>query len=270
MQGLKVYDTLAQALPRPQPLTGLVLAVCERGSLTAVVNNAELALPQGAIAVLRPGHHVGRCASSDDFRGYIIAADREQVDMLLPAMQSMVPARMFMLDSPLAVPAAPSELASLRATYDALQLRLTHPQGPFADLALAALCRVLFYDVLGIYMANLPSAAHSARSQELVAAFAQLLEANFRSQRTVAYYAGRLFVTPKHLSALLRKASGRCASAWIDLRVMAEARDMLLNTGMSIQEIAQALNFGNQSLFGKFFKASTGVSPRQYRKSRRP
>ncbi|MDE6169853.1 MAG: helix-turn-helix domain-containing protein, partial [Duncaniella sp.] len=40
---------------------------------------------------------------------------------------------------------------------------------------------------------------------------------------------------------------------------------MLRTTGMNVQEISTALNFSNQSFFGKYFKHLTGTSPRDYR-----
>ena len=41
---------------------------------------------------------------------------------------------------------------------------------------------------------------------------------------------------------------------------------MLKNTTLSIKDIAQQLNFPNQSFLGKYFKEHVGVSPSQYRK----
>ena len=40
---------------------------------------------------------------------------------------------------------------------------------------------------------------------------------------------------------------------------------MLLGTDLQIQQIADALHFPSQSVFGKFFKKATGLSPRKYR-----
>jgi AraC-like DNA-binding protein len=45
-----------------------------------------------------------------------------------------------------------------------------------------------------------------------------------------------------------------------------EIRVMLRNSTMSIKEIAQELNFANQSFLGKYFKEHVGMSPKEYRK----
>ena len=52
---------------------------------------------------------------------------------------------------------------------------------------------------------------------------------------------------------------------WIDSYVILEAKTLLKYSDMSVQEIAYALNFPNQSFFGSYFKRNTGMSPSQYR-----
>ena len=95
--------------------------------------------------------------------------------------------------------------------------------------------------------------------------FIQILEDNFMTERSVTFYADKLFVTPKHLSAVLKEISEKTAGEWIDLRVILEAKLLLRSTGLNIQEISTKLNFANQSFFGKYFKHLTGMSPRDYR-----
>ncbi len=85
------------------------------------------------------------------------------------------------------------------------------------------------------------------------------------TERSVTFYADKLFVTPKHLSAVLKEISEKTAGEWIDLRVILEAKLLLRSTGLNIQEISTKLNFANQSFFGKYFKHLTGMSPRDYR-----
>lgn len=47
---------------------------------------------------------------------------------------------------------------------------------------------------------------------------------------------------------------------WIDELVILEAKALLNSSSMNIQEIADRLNFANQSFFGKYFKHYTGMS----------
>ncbi len=84
-------------------------------------------------------------------------------------------------------------------------------------------------------------------------------------ERNMAFYAGRLGLTPKYLSKLIKQVSGRSAPDWIDSFVILEAKNMLKYTDDSIKEIVYKLNFPNPSVFYKFFKAHTGMTPSEYR-----
>ena len=89
-----------------------------------------------------------------------------------------------------------------------------------------------------------------------------------RSERSVKFYADQLCLTPKHLSGVVKEVSGKTVGEWIDELVILEAKALLNSSSMNIQEIADRLNFANQSFFGKYFKHYTGMSPKEYRKSR--
>ena len=52
---------------------------------------------------------------------------------------------------------------------------------------------------------------------------------------------------------------------FIEQYVITECKALLSSTTMTIQQIADTLHFPSQSVFGKYFKRVTGVSPREYR-----
>ena len=105
------------------------------------------------------------------------------------------------------------------------------------------------------------------RKEDVFYRFLLLVEANFQMERSVNFYADSLNITPKHLSAVAKETSGHTAGEWIDSYVVMEAKMLLNNSELSIQEISTRLNFANQSFFGKYFKHHTGMSPRAYRSS---
>lgn len=105
------------------------------------------------------------------------------------------------------------------------------------------------------------------RQVNYVLDFIRLVQDNFHHQRSIAFYASRLFISPKYLSMVVKAQTGHTPSFIIDQHVLTEAKSMLLYSGKSIQQIANELSFANQSSFGKFFKNLTGRSPREYQKS---
>jgi AraC-like DNA-binding protein len=104
------------------------------------------------------------------------------------------------------------------------------------------------------------------RKEEVFEQFLRVLSETFRKERSVNYYANKLFLTSKHLSRVVKEISGKTAGEWIDDFVILEAKALLRSSEKSIQEISEALHFANQSFFGKYFKHHTGMSPKEYRR----
>jgi AraC-like DNA-binding protein len=87
-------------------------------------------------------------------------------------------------------------------------------------------------------------------------------------EHNVAFYADKLFVTPKRLTDICRSQTGKNALDLIEEYVILEAKDLLENTDLSIGQIADELNFTTQSSFGRYFKRLTGQTPWNYRHDR--
>ena len=104
------------------------------------------------------------------------------------------------------------------------------------------------------------------RSENITDRYFELVKQHYRSHRDVAYYADLMCITSKYLSQSVREATGKPALQMIDDFVIAESKALLRSTDSSIEQIAEAMGFHSQSLFGKYFKRVTGISPREYRK----
>lgn len=102
------------------------------------------------------------------------------------------------------------------------------------------------------------------RQYELYARFFQEVQKHYTRERSIAFYANLLCVTPKYLSQVVRKVSGRLAGEWITDYVILEAKALLKSRKYTIQQISNMLNFANQSFFGKYFKDKVGCSPSAY------
>ena len=98
--------------------------------------------------------------------------------------------------------------------------------------------------------------------------FISLVQKNFKEERFLDFYANELSITPKHLSRTVKSQTGFTAVEWIERYVILEAKVMLKSSNMTIQQIADELNFPSQSFFGKYFKKNIGVSPKEYRNTR--
>ncbi len=135
---------------------------------------------------------------------------------------------------------------------------------------LSNLAAALFYHIMVlVYKRAEVSVAESSapRRSSYVQDFMRLVHMHFTRERSVNFYASQLFISPKYLSLLVKEATGRSAARWIDHFVITEAKNLLRFSGKNIQQVAYALNFSNQSSFGKYFKHLTGMSPTEFQKS---
>lgn len=107
---------------------------------------------------------------------------------------------------------------------------------------------------------------HSSRHEELFRRFITLVNEYCKTQRTTAFYADRLCLSPRYLSTVIRDISGRTVMEWVNQAVILEAKVMLKHTDLLTYQIADKLHFPNPSFFSKFFKRMTGMTPQEYQR----
>lgn len=101
----------------------------------------------------------------------------------------------------------------------------------------------------------------------LLVKFEKLLEKYFMEAHHPKFYAAHLSVTPNYLNTLCKKLTGKTLGEIIRSRIVLEAKRLLVNSEYTISQIAYELYFEDNSYFSKFFKANTGLTPAEFRKS---
>jgi len=99
--------------------------------------------------------------------------------------------------------------------------------------------------------------------------FLDLLQNTKHKHQTVEYYASKLCISTKYLTEICKKNSEKTAGQWIHEYLMADITHYLLNTDLSIKEIASKVNFDNTSFFSKYVKKALGCTPTEYRINKR-
>ena len=97
--------------------------------------------------------------------------------------------------------------------------------------------------------------------------FLDLLHSNDVKRHTVEAYASELCISPKYLTAVCKKNSGKTANEWITEHVLEDIRYYLRQTDLSIKQICDKLAFPNPSFFGKYVKEHFGMTPLELRNS---
>ncbi|WP_142687401.1 helix-turn-helix domain-containing protein [Chitinophaga polysaccharea] len=79
----------------------------------------------------------------------------------------------------------------------------------------------------------------------------------------------RLNISPNYLSGLLKTLTGYSTQQHIQEKIMEKAKEKLIMTDLSVNEIAFELGFEYPQSFSKLFKTKMNISPLEFRKSGR-
>ncbi|MCI7779688.1 MAG: helix-turn-helix domain-containing protein [Bacteroidales bacterium] len=135
----------------------------------------------------------------------------------------------------------------------------------FADEERKLLLMALTYRMCNIFSRNVDEGTHrKGRRVEIFERLLNLIGKNFMQHRDVNFYADKLCLSPKYLTTITRDICGYPLHQLIFRAIIRRSIFLLTTTSMTVQEIADALNFPNASAFGTFFKKHTGTSPKNY------
>lgn len=84
---------------------------------------------------------------------------------------------------------------------------------------------------------------------------------------TVAYFADKCCYSPKYFGELVKTEMGKTAKEFINERVLRSAKQLLEDESLTITRVSERLGFEYPQHFVRFFKAQTGRTPSEYRKS---
>ncbi len=108
--------------------------------------------------------------------------------------------------------------------------------------------------------------ADNNRKDDIYLQFTELVSEHVREERTVKFYADALCISVQHLARVVKEASGETVHYWVSHVLLSEITRLLKDAERSVMQVADELNFADQSSLSKFFKKHTGMSPGQYRK----
>ena len=133
------------------------------------------------------------------------------------------------------------------------------------EMLLVLLKRLIIFVTQLAKSAYAPARKIQENRFHIIRKFNLLVEANFKSEHSVSFYAKQLCKSPKTLSNLFAIYNQKTPSQIIHERIIAEARRLLLYTDKSIKQITFELGFEDVSYFSNFFKKITGMSPSDFR-----
>jgi len=145
-------------------------------------------------------------------------------------------------------------------------IRESEEPNALADDMVRSIMLQLFISVARLSITSVNKAIPSY-NYTLLRSFQKLIEKNYTLIKLPKQYAELLYITPNHLNALCNDVLGIPAGEVIRNRVVLEAKRLLINNDLTVLEIANQLNFADNSYFTRFFKKQVGLTPEEFRKT---
>lgn len=247
----------------------IILGLCEEGECHVQINLHEQTFKKNDFILIPPDSLLQPLHSPDfGFKGRAILVSREWFKDVILLKENLLPFFFKLAEHPY-ISLTDDDVKNINCYFDIIRLKmLTEKDNKYIRNIMIGLLRSLFYDVYSKF-ANTTHNANTPKSRKEIVFlnFYKLLIENFKKERNVEFYADQLFITPKHLSSTVKNVSGHSPSRWISSLVIQETKLQLQTTNRSMQEIANDLNFPNQSFFSKYFRHYTGQTPKEYRAS---
>ena len=82
---------------------------------------------------------------------------------------------------------------------------------------------------------------------------------------TVKYFADKICLSPNYFGDLVKQETGKTAQEYIQLKMIAVAKERMLDPAGTIKRIAESLGFQHPQHFVRFFKRQEGCTPKEFR-----
>lgn len=261
--------------PKPRrPKYHLVIVVLQ-GSISLLINGERITFHKNSYINLPTWADIYEIDYGEDFHAMVTATDRNVIEDIFRNRNPFPQDFGFNINHSLGGEIVnPKDLKTLVRDISNMIEALNDKEHRFAEEINYAYFYILLTDMAdmmwNIYGKDSPShLTEMTRSDTILKDFTELLGQHILTETSVGFYAERLCISKKYLSLIVKQKTRVNISTIISVIRTETASRMLRDPDMTIQQIASAMSFSDQSSFGKFFKKHTGLSPLKYRQNLR-
>lgn len=254
----------------PSRIDGFIAGYCRKGHFKCTINLTEYEIHDGMLIVNIPNNIIQLEPFDPDelVEMTILAVSPQYMNRLSSDLNKIYIDAISMLKSPI-MEISP-EGVNIATQYLHLIDNVIHTNSEYRNDSIGYLLTSIFYLIGGMLKKRLDAEEEnndktSSRHKKVFETFIELVEKHHSKERSVSFYADKLCISSKYLSQIVKNVSGFSAPEIIDKYVILEAQHLLRHSDLSVKEIADQLNFPNNSFFYKYFKLRTGCTPNSYR-----
>ena len=244
--------------------------LCLAGEGSFVFNEHCYHIVKNDLVVIPIPDRVSNLAAHSDLQVEWFAADYKFLQNLLPSNNYSIGGSISLNQDPV-IKLTDEQAAILLADFHRLRDRMDDCHLLFHRELMGSLCLTMMYDIFEAHAQRGATDSHSDRTAIIVKQLMQLLGTGIsRTEREVSYYAERLNVSPKYLSATIKRVTGHSVTSYIDRYTIPILKDYLNDERLSLTQIAELMNFTTLSYFSRYCTKHLGQSLSKYRVSLQP
>lgn len=241
--------------------------LCLKGAAQFAVGDTMFNVIGGDAIIKSSGKPITRVRCSSDFSIKALLISWKFLNANMPQSSYNVIGAISTTQNPV-MPMQRADLNRCLLNFEEIHRRLQQPYHNFyADVMRRAVETMIldFYDIHARMMhRNIEGVSRASR---ILQRFVTLLqEGLYKKERSVQYYASRLFITPKYLTEACIAVSGHNASYWIEYYTSQELASQLNDRSKPLVDIARELNFSSPAYLSRYIKRIFDCSPSEYRK----
>lgn len=240
---------------------------CQEGEFTAMVDGKTVGLERNDMLFVSSEQQVSGVTVSKDFKFIMFALSKKVNSEIFPS-SAIVWQTFRHIRTVGKITLSESEVEDLKIDFRYLCHRLPDCSSLFYNDYIRCIIQAMVYRI----SAKVAKIAHTGGIKDfmqspetLSEAFFNLLNSTYPTPRKVEWYAAKLNKTPKYLSSVVRRTSGKNPTEWITEKSVNEIVNILKNSTKSVKEICVQLNFSSLSFFCRYVRLHLGMSPNQYR-----
>ena len=244
--------------------------LCLAGEGSFVFNEHCYHIATNDLVVIPHPNRVSNLAAHADLRVEWFAADYKFLQNLLPSNNYSIGGSISLNQNPV-IKLNDEQSQHLQDDFHRLRDRMGNRHLQFHRELMGSLCLTMMYDIFESHAEREATDSHTERTAYIVKQLMTLLATGIsRTERDVNYYAGRLSVSPKYLSATIKRVTGHSVTSYIDRHTIPILKDYLNDERLSLTQIADLMNFTSLSYFSRYCSKHLGKSPSEYRQSLQP
>ena len=264
------YSTDFLAMNAPELSHTCMHMLCMAGEGSFVFNDRCYHIMKNDLVVIPTPAHVKNLAAHPDLRVEWFAADYKFLQSLLPSNNYSIGGSISLNHDPV-IHLTDEQAAIILSDFHRLRDRMDDRDLLFYRELMGSLCLTMMYDIFEPHAQRDATDPHSDRTAYIVRQLTDLLATGIsRTEREVSYYAERLHVSPKYLSATVKRVTGQSVSSFIDRHTVPILKKYLNDERLSLTQIADRMNFTSLSYFSRYCTKHLDQSPSEYRRSLQP